>query len=435
MSETKKDTGVGSYFVSNYPPYSFWKDEHQNTALQTINTPAQQNRNLGFYMHIPFCRKRCKFCYFRVYTDKNKKQREDYLRNLVKELELYAKSPAVSERNVKFFYVGGGTPSALAPEQIEYLGQELRRIFSHENVEEVTFECEPGTLSEKKLEAIRNFGTTRLSLGVENFSDEILKENGRAHLSEEIFRAYEWVKKLDFPQVNIDLISGMVGETEENWQSCIDQTIDLRPTSVTIYQMELPFNSIYAKQILGEEATCKVATWETKRRWVQDAFDQFKKVGYQQSSAYTVVLPSEKQAFCYRDELWYGADMIGTGVASFSHLQGVHYQNVDKFDSYMEKCEQGVFPVHRAFPTTDRHRLIRELILRMKLGYLKRQEFLDKFSVDILNEFADQFSTLQNQGMLIENNEGVQLTPQGLLQVDSLLPNFYDPEYQNARYT
>jgi len=430
----KKDTGVGSYFVSNYPPYSFWKKEYLNEALDIIVKPAAE-RTLGFYLHIPFCRKRCKFCYFRVYTDKNKKQREDYLHNLVKELEMYSDSNVVAGRPVKFFYIGGGTPSALNAEQIEYLGKEIRRIYSFDNVEEVTFECEPGTLTQKKLAAIKDFGTTRLSLGVENFSDDVLKENGRAHLSDEIFRAYDWVKELDFPQVNIDLISGMVGETEENWQDCLDKTIELRPTSVTIYQMELPFNSIYAKQILGEEATWKIATWQTKRSWAQYAFDRLRSVGYEQSSAYTMALPSEKQSFCYRDELWYGADMIGTGVASFSHVQGVHYQNVDKFDAYMEKCEKGEIPVHRAFPTTERHRLIRELILRMKLGYVKREEFLEKFSVDILNEFADQFTQLQERGMLIENEQGVELTPQGLLQVDSLLPNFYDPEYQNARYT
>ncbi|WP_372370495.1 coproporphyrinogen-III oxidase family protein [Candidatus Uabimicrobium sp. HlEnr_7] len=435
MTETNKDTGVGSYFVSNYPPYSFWKKEYSNTAQEMLVKPVADKRNLGFYLHIPFCRKRCKFCYFRVYTDKNKKQREDYIYNLVKELELYANSPVVADRLVNFFYIGGGTPSALSAEQIEYLGEQLRRIFPHDGVQEITFECEPGTLTEKKLSAIKNFGTTRLSLGVENFSDEILKENGRAHLSEEIHNAYKWVQELDFPQVNIDLISGMVGETQENWQECINKTIDLRPSSVTIYQMELPFNSIYAKQILGEEGICRVATWETKRRWAQDAFDQFKKIGYKQSSAYTVVLPSDKQSFCYRDQLWYGADMIGTGVASFSHVQGIHYQNVDKFETYMEKCENKELPIHRAFPTNDRQRLIRELILRMKLGYLKRQEFLDKFSVDIISEFADQFSALEKRGMLVENEQGVELTTQGLLQVDSLLPNFYDPEYQNARYT
>lgn len=429
-----ENTEVGSYFVSNYPPYSFWNSDNIDVARETIATSGSE-RTLGFYLHIPFCRKRCKFCYFRIYTDKNKKQRDDYLESLLCELKLYADSAVVSGRLPKFFYIGGGTPSSLSSEQILHLGERIQSIFPQEKVEEITFECEPGTLTEKKLEAIRKFGTTRLSLGIENFSDEILEENGRAHLSGEIYKAYEWAQKMNFPQINIDLISGMVGETDENWNDCIEKTIAMRPSSVTIYQMELPFNSVYARQILGEEATSKIANWDTKRRWAQEAFEKLKEVGYEQSSAYTMVLPGEKKSFCYRDELWYGADMIGTGVASFSHVQGIHYQNIDKFDAYMEKCKQGEIPIHRAFKTTERQRLIRELILRMKLGYVKQQEFMEKFSVDIMKEFSKQITQLVKGGMAIKKEDGIELTTKGLLQVDGLLPQFYDSEYQNARYT
>ena len=90
-------------------------------------------------------------------------------------------------------------------------------------------------------------GVTRLSLGVENFDDEILEYNGRAHLVEEIYRAYGWARELGFEQINIDLIAGMVGETWDNWRSCIQKTLDLAPESVTIYQMELPFNTVFSK--------------------------------------------------------------------------------------------------------------------------------------------------------------------------------------------
>src|SRR5205823_12243782 len=111
------------------------------------------------------------------------------------------------------------------------------------DAEEITFECEPGTLTEKKLSVIRGLGVTRLSLGVENFDDRILELNGRAHRSPEIAQSYRYARSLAFPQINIDLIAGRLGETEENWQACVRKTIDLDPDSVTIYQMELPFNT------------------------------------------------------------------------------------------------------------------------------------------------------------------------------------------------
>ena len=132
-------------------------------------------------------------------------------------------------------------------------------------------------------------GVTRLSLGVENFSDELLDLNGRAHLSKEVYRAWDWIENAQFPNVNIDLISGMVGETWDNWRENIRKTLELSPESVTIYQMELPYNTVFSKDILGNQTESPVADWETKRAWVEYAFDQFKSAGYSVSSAYTVV--------------------------------------------------------------------------------------------------------------------------------------------------
>ena len=119
----------------------------------------------------------------------------------------------------------------------------MKAILSWDEAEEVTFECEPGTLTDHKLKVIREIGVTRLSLGVENFNDHVLEINGRAHRSREIRRAYHFARELDFPQINIDLIAGMVEETEENWRDCVRQAIELAPDSVTIYQMEIPYNT------------------------------------------------------------------------------------------------------------------------------------------------------------------------------------------------
>src|SRR5678810_772058 len=119
----------------------------------------------------------------------------------------------------------------------------MKALLPWEHAREITFECESGTLTEPKLKAIREMGVTRLSLGVENFNDHILEINGRAHHSKEIARAYAYARSIDFPQINIDLIAGMVEETEENWKENIRKTIELQPDSVTIYQMEIPYNT------------------------------------------------------------------------------------------------------------------------------------------------------------------------------------------------
>src|SRR6185436_1406322 len=221
---------VGSYFVANYPPFSVWTQEAvEREAEAALDAPAADGVPLGWYLHIPFCRKRCHFCYFRVYTNKNAQEVEQYLDLVAREWEMYLTRRAVAGRPLNFVYFGGGTPSFLSTKQLESLVERLTKTSPWTGAEEITFECEPGTLTEAKLKAIRNLGVTRLSLGVENFDNRILEINGRAHRAGEIQRAYDWARALDFPQINIDLIAGMLGETDENWQDCIAKTLALDP--------------------------------------------------------------------------------------------------------------------------------------------------------------------------------------------------------------
>src|SRR5262245_56016579 len=228
-------TEVGNYFIANYPPFSVWKKEAVETdARPALAAPATSSGNpsgnevpLGLYLHIPFCRKRCHFCYFRVYTDKNSSEVQSYLDVLAREWELYNQQPAISGRPLNFVYFGGGTPSYISTRQLEGLVSRMDAVSSWRSAEEITFECEPGTLTESKLAAIRAIGVTRLSLGIENFDDQILEVNGRAHRSAEIAKAYDYARSLDFPQINIDLIAGMLGESDANWRSCIAKTIAL----------------------------------------------------------------------------------------------------------------------------------------------------------------------------------------------------------------
>jgi oxygen-independent coproporphyrinogen-3 oxidase len=430
---TPRKTEVGSVFVSNYPPYSFWKEDDVTRVAAALDAPPGTDATLGLYVHIPFCRKRCKFCYFRVYTDKNAGEVGRYVDAVGHEADLYAARAAVTGRPLKFVYFGGGTPSYISARHLQALVGRLRDAFPWGEVEEVTFEGEPGTLTERKVEAIRGVGVTRLSLGVENFNDRILEENGRAHLSPEIYRCIPWIEAQGFDQLNIDLISGMVGETWETWRDSVKRTIDLDPDSVTIYQMELPYNTVYSKEMT--EGGLHVADWATKREWHDYAIDELASVGYEVSSAYTMVKNDKTCRFVYRDSVWVGSDMVGLGVSSFSHMSGVHFQNLSNWNKYLERIEADGLAVERAFPTSERERLTREMILQLKLGAIRTGYFEHKFGARILQEFGSSFTDLERRGLLETDEDEIRLTRKGLLQVDQLLPEFYAPEYRNARYT
>ena len=434
MSIEPTKTEVGSYFISNYPPFSLWNDQAIPEVREALNS-APAAVPLGLYLHIPFCRKRCKFCYFRVYTDKRADEIETYMAALENEIRLVSALPVIGDRPIRFVYFGGGTPSFLSVKQLTSLFARLRQHIQWDKAEEVTFECEPGTLSQPKVEALQRLGVTRLSLGVENFSDEILEENGRAHKSPEVFKAWDWIDAVDFPNVNIDLIAGMVGETWDNWRDCVRRTIELSPDSVTIYQMELPFNTVYSKDILDGSAESPVATWDTKRAWVDYAFNEMLAAGYHISSAYTVVKNPQQVNFSYRDNLWHGSDLLATGVASFGHVSGVHYQNQPDWAQYVGALNQDQLPLFRGLTPTPHQLLVRELILQLKRGYLDPAYFQAKFEVDVLDHFRNVWEALAEDKMLTVAADRITLTRQGLLQVDGLLPNFFEAEHQGVRYT
>ena len=126
---------------------------------------------------------------------------------------------------------------------------------------------------------------------------------------------------------------------------------------------------------------------------------------------------------------------MGTGVASFSHINGAHYQNATNWQDYISSLEADRLPLSRAFLTTPSERLTREMILQLKMGKIDTAYFREKFNADILDEFGMTYKKLQDEGMLTFDKDAVKLTRKGLLQVDGLLPEFYAPKYQNARYT
>ena len=434
MSETSEKTKAGNVFVSNYPPYAYWTAEETPAVEAMLAQPGEPGTKLGLYVHIPFCRQRCDFCYYKVYTDKNSKEVRRYLAGIQRELELYATTPRLAGRKPHFVYFGGGTPSYLSAEQLAELFANVKAVFPWDEVDEVAFECEPGTLSEVKLAVLAELGVTRLSIGVENFDPTILADNNRAHRATEIHKTYRFARSVGFRQINLDLIAGMVGETDQNWQRCIDETIALAPESVTIYQMEVPFNTTLAQRMKEEHKdSAPVADWDTKRRWQAEAFERLEAVGYTVGSAYTAQRGAGTR-FTYRDELWHGADLLGLGVSSFSHVGGVHFQNEHEFEGYLARVEKGERPIQRAFVLEGEEGMLREFVLQLKLGHVERAYFVKKFGVDLEARFAGELEAHRAAGWLTWDEREIRTTRAGLLRVDSLLWAFFLPRHRGSRY-
>lgn len=424
---------AGNYFVAAYPPFSVW-DAGYLPALETALSQPHSG-GLGLYIHLPFCQHKCDYCYYLSYIAQPAKVVDPYLEALVHELELLGAQPGVRKRSVSFVYFGGGTPSTLTAKQLSKLTCGLQNVLPWNTAEEVSYECAPRSVRDDFLIALRESGITRLSMGVQSFDNELLKLNGRVHLMDDVSRAFDRIRRAGFDWVNLDLMCGLLGETEEKWHESIRRVIDLDPESVTIYQTEIPHNTQLYRDLKAGTLPAAVVSWEIKRSRLDEGFRMLEAAGYTVASAYHAVKDPKRHRFIYQNHLWRGDDMLGLGVASFGCFDGVHYQNECSLETYEAALEQNNIPAKRAFPLSIEDRVVREFILQLKLGHVASAPFLERYGIDISERFQPVLRSLEAEGFLTFDESGVHLTRVGLLRADRLLPLIYDPRYHNQRYS
>ena len=338
-------------------------------------------------------------------------------------------------RKVSFAYFGGGTPSILTPSQVQFLGDQLDGSLDWSEVQEITYELAPRSVRANLLNSLRKIGVNRFSMGVQSFDNSLLKMNGRVHMAEDAERAYHLMRQHGIDWINLDLMVGLIGETDELWTESVERMIELDPESVTIYQTEIPNNTALYRDLKEGKLSGEAVPWKVKRRRLDHAFEMLEAAGYTIVSAYAAVKDPIRHRFHYQHDLWHGADMLGLGVASFGYFGGVHAQNAPTLEKYQNMVEDGKLPATRAHALDSSERLVREFILQLKLGRVEATPFREKFGLNINDIFAEPLDRMASRGLLQHDDSGITLTREGLLRVDRLLPEFYDPRHANLRYT
>jgi oxygen-independent coproporphyrinogen III oxidase len=429
-----ESTEVGNYFVSNYPPYSQWKSEVLPQYEAQLHRPAAAGE-LGLYVHVPFCRQRCSYCYFRVYPRAPAANMDRYISALLAEADLYRQLPIVKGRRIANVYFGGGTPTLLSMPQIRQLLGGLRERLDMSSADEITYECQPGTVTRECLSLLREHGVTRASIGIQTLNDKVLRQVGRAAGADDCREVFDLAQDAGFDQINVDLLAGLPGETEESWLQTIKQITEMAPDTITIYQLELTHNSAMYRALQSGGGQ-RLPTWPEKRAWVRKAFLLLEQNDYVIYGAYWAVKDTSKPRFAYvRDHYWRGDDLLALGETSFGTMQGFHYQNVDNFEAYAANCESGKLPLRRAYQMSSDDQLRREFILLLKTGNVDIARLDQKFSSDTIRLLNEPLQILRTEGLLTFDAQRVELTREGLLCVDWLLPMFYAPQYRAVRYT
>lgn len=424
----------GNYFVAAYPPFSCWEATQATALRQALNTPADDwHRPLGMYFHIPFCLHRCEYCYYLSHAGKTRGQIDEYVDCLLRELSLLASRPAISQRSLRFAYFGGGTPSLLSETQMLRVFEALRASCSAADLEELTFECAPKTITKTRLVALRAGGVTRISLGIQQLDDPVLCRSGRIHGVADALRAYEGIRRAGFDYVNVDLIAGLAGQTDESFLRGLEEVIALRPESVTIYQLEIPRNTpLYKKRKAGEETD--LADWSARQSRLAQGFDRLRAAGYTVCSGYMAVRDPRKHRFLYQSAQYRGDDLLGLGASSFGYFRGIHYQNCSDLEEYMNSLRDGRLPIDRAYELDAEERMTRRFVLELKLGSVSRHAFQSDFGVDPLDRFAHGIGELVRRNLLLVDPDRLSLTSDGLVRVDHLLPAFYLPRHRELAY-
>jgi oxygen-independent coproporphyrinogen-3 oxidase len=430
---------TGNYFVSAYPPFFYWSETEAPAVLAAVQEPPTgqvtgATRPLGLYIHIPFCVQRCNYCYYLSYEGRGDAM-GPYCDALAQELTSWMTRPALRHRRPDYIYFGGGTPSILSTAQVRRLLHRLKEAGPWQDDAEVTFECAPRTLTEEKIAALRAGGVNRLSMGVQQMDDEVLRTNGRVHLVADVERAYGLIRKAGFKQINIDLMVGMPGETEAGFMASLARVVDLAPDSITIYQTEVPRNTRLYKSIEEGDQDLAELDWEMKHRRLDQAFHHLEDSGYTRRSAYTAVRDPRTVHFAYQDLQYQGADLLGLGTSSFSYLGGIHHQNVVGLESYVEKVERGDLPVWRGHVLDESEQQVREFVLQLKLGRVDLNTLRRRHGSHATDGFQPTLEAHAARGWLTFSEDEVVLTRDGLTRVDRFLRDYFLPRHRGPRYS
>ncbi|MDP6408057.1 MAG: coproporphyrinogen-III oxidase family protein [Planctomycetota bacterium] len=428
-----REPAVGSPFVSAYPPFSLWSPEH-TPAFERVLASAPSGARLGLYAHVPFCEERCAYCVYLSRRSPRPDALAAYVDGLLAEARLIARSPFLAGRELAFVYIGGGTPSLLAPDGIARLLDGLRSALPWSTGAEVSFECAPRSATPERLRAMRAAGVTRSSMGIQALDDEVLRLNARIHTVDDCMRALDALGEAGFEVVNTDLIAGLVGETERTFTRGLGRLLERGPDSVTVYPLEIPENTPLFRALGRDALAGPLPAPAARRRRVALAFSTLEDSGYTRISAYAAVRDPERGRFGYQRDQYHGADVIGLGASAFAYLGGVHHQNIIAPARYLERIAAGDLPLGRSYALDARGRCMRELVLQLKLGRCDLDALAQRHGVDPRDLAGAPIASGERTGWWRIEKGVLLVGAQGLARIDRLLPDLYLPEHREPAH-
>ena len=372
-----------------------------NTRPHALRHPSSVIRHL--YFHIPFCPKLCPYCSFYVEVGSKNKNRA-FLNALLREVDDAAAHHTLAPETI---YFGGGTPTSLLTDQLEYLLGGLRERLDLSALREWTLEANPATVRAEKARLLRDIGVTRISLGVQSWDDELLRTLGRVHNSKQAENTYYILRDAGFPSVNLDLMFAVPGQTRAQWRTTLEKTIALAPDHISSYCLTYEEDTDYFRKLTG--GTFRQDD-ELDAQLFESTMDTLAAAGFAQYEISNYARPGHESQ--HNRAYWFGADYLGFGPSAFSTIGNERWENVRDTAAYTQRVLTGENA--RAFRET--------LTPAQRAGEIAafRMRTAEGMSRTELAPWATAMAELENLGLLETAGENLRLTRRGKMLADSV---------------
>ncbi|VEN73738.1 Oxygen-independent coproporphyrinogen-III oxidase-like protein [Candidatus Desulfarcum epimagneticum] len=369
----------------------------------------REKADAGLYIHVPFCVKKCPYCDFFSSTDLS--GMGEFSRALIREMET-RRNPARFDT----LYIGGGTPSLLKPAFLEAVRDSVFKIFRMDPDAEITMEINPGTVDFERLTFFKSLGVNRLSVGVQSFSDDILKFLGRIHTAADAEKTIEWARAAGFENISLDLIYGIPGQTPAGWLQTLEHAAKREPSHLSCYT--LTYEAGTKMEARRQKGVFRPLSEKIVTRMCKTGVRRLERLGFSRYEISSFSRPGRMSR--HNIKYWSGAPYVGLGPSAHSYAGGERSWNPKSLGRYLRDLRQGRAPAAGKERLTQAQKMTEffYLALRQSRG-IDVHAFKRRFRLDFYPSFKRPVSLLIENGLARKGKDRFALTLDGALLLDS----------------
>lgn len=373
----------------------------------------------GMYIHIPFCHQICHYCDFNKVFFKNQPV-DEYIEALGKELQ-YMKEEGISFEKLETVFIGGGTPTSLSAQQLERLLMIIRKYVHVDQLIEFTTEANPDELTTDKLAVLKAGGINRLSLGVQSFDEDLLKQIGRTHNPEDPVRVIQEARAIGFDNISIDLMYALPNHTIETWQHTLTKAFELNLEHFSGYSLIVEPKTVFYN--LMNKGKLPLPGEDIEAEMLDMLIEQMEAHGYHQYEISNFAKPGK--ASVHNLLYWQNEEYAGVGAGAHGYLNGVRYSNIGPISHYMKAVEEGKRPILQTHTVTKTEAMEEEMFLGLrKVDGVSSAHFEEKFQCSLKEVYGEELKLLIDRALLYEEDGYYKLTKVGLFRGNEVFQQF-----------